>query len=80
LERGFILLQQAVRNSQVERHNQQRAESFCYLRQLRTVFDAWRDVAEQLADQKNNRDYIPIEMTVKNKLMTGNQLLKTREV
>jgi hypothetical protein len=44
------------------------------------VFDAWRDVAEQLADQKNNRDYIPIEMTVKNKLMTGNQLLKTREV
>lgn len=80
LQRAFKLLVEGVENSQRERYIEERAKSFCRQRQLRPVFEAWRDVAEQLADQKNNRDYIPIELTVKNRLTTGSQMLKTREV
>lgn len=41
------------------------------MRLARKYFYAWRDVAEEIIDIKLDRDYIPIEMTVRNRLSSG---------
>lgn len=75
------LLKMAVMQSEIER--QQNRQSYIHhtLGLQRKIFSAWRDTVEEMMDQKMNREYIAVEMTLKDGLQhKGSELIKTRQL